>query len=231
VQRRCVRTHHHAFCFSELHERRLRELGFRGEITRLRGLYDGPTAPATPKPAEPVVVFAGRHIREKQVPALVEALAEARIHAPELRATIFGDGPDRPEVLRLVAEYGLDGDVEAPGFVDQEVVERAFTTALCLALPSRREGYGLAVVESCARGTPVVVVAGPDNAATELVEDGVNGVIASSAAPADLSAAILRVLAAGLPMRESTVAWFARSVGELSVDSSLRRVLTVYRES
>ena len=54
---------------------------------------------------------------------------------------------------------------------------------MCLVLPSRREGYGLVVVEAAALGTPSVVVRGPDNAATELVEDGKNGFVAPSADP------------------------------------------------
>ena len=68
-------------------------------------------------------------------------------------------------------------------------------------LPSRREGYGLVVVEACAAGTPAVVVADPDNAATELIEEGVNGFVAASASPQDLAAAILRVRDAGPALR------------------------------
>ena len=49
---------------------------------------------------------------------------------------------------------------------------------MCLVLPSRREGYGLVVIEAAAHGTPSVVVADPDNAAVELVTEGVNGFIA-----------------------------------------------------
>ena len=54
-------------------------------------------------------------------------------------------------------------------------------TALCMALPSSREGYGLVVVEAAASATPSVVVAGEDNAATELVDEGENGFVAASA--------------------------------------------------
>jgi glycosyltransferase involved in cell wall biosynthesis len=133
-------------------------------------------------------------------------------------------------VLRLIEELGLERDVSAPGFVDQELVEQVLRSALCLVLPSRREGYGLVVVESCAAGTPVVVVAGPDNAAAELVEEGVNGVVAASASAGDLAEAILRVRAAGRPLRESTADWFARNADRLSLESSLRRVLAVYEE-
>ena len=42
---------------------------------------------------------------------------------------------------------------------------------------------GLIVVEASSKGTPSVVARAPDNAAVELVEDGVNGVIAESASP------------------------------------------------
>ena len=228
VQRLCVRLPHRAFCFSRLHARRLREEGFRGDPTVLEGEYAGPLAPPVPRPAEPLVVFAGRHIPEKRVPALVPAIARARETLPDLRAVIFGDGPDRPEVRRLVAAHDLEGIVDVPGFVPTAVVEDAIRRALCLVLPSRREGYGLVVVEASAVGTPSVVVRDPDNAATELIADGENGVISPSAAPHDLAAAILRVHAAGPALRASTAAWFARNARRLSLAASLDLVAASY---
>ena len=63
------------------------------------------------------------------------------------------------------------------------------------------------VIEAASHGTPSVVVAAPDNAAVELVEEGVNGFVAASDAPADLAAAMARV-AAGPALRESTAAWW-----------------------
>jgi glycosyltransferase involved in cell wall biosynthesis len=95
-------------------------------------------------------------------------------------------------------------------------------------LPSRREGYGLVVVEAAARGVPVVVVAGPDNAAVELVEEGVNGAVAASAEPRELAAAIVRVHSAGAPLRESAAAWFRANADRLSFDRSFERVLEAY---
>jgi glycosyltransferase involved in cell wall biosynthesis len=175
-----------------------------------------------------MVVFAGRLIPEKQATAVVPAVALARERIPELQATIFGDGPERAALLRLIDESGLDGAIRAPGFVAGELVEHAVKRALCLLFPSRREGYGLVVVEAAAVGTPTIVVDGPDNAAAELVEDGTNGFVAKSADPQELGAAILRVHEAGPALRESTADWFRRNRKRLSLETSVERVLAVY---
>ena len=231
VQRLCVRTNHRAFALAELHARRLRELGFRGEVTVLGGLYDGPSAtPLEADSAEPVVVYAGRHIPEKQVAAIVPALARARARVPGLRGELYGDGPRRTEVLRAIEREGLSDVVDAPGFVGADDVRDALRRALCLVLPSRREGYGLVVVEAAALGTPSVVVDGPDNAATELVEEGVNGIVAPSAEPIDLADAIVRVHEGGASLRRSTASWFERNERRLSLEASVEQVLEAYAE-
>jgi glycosyltransferase involved in cell wall biosynthesis len=231
VQRLCIRVPQRAFSFSRLHARRLREEGLRGEITVLEGEYTGSVAAVDPVPAEPIVVFAGRHIPEKRAPSVVTAVARARETVPDLRAEIYGDGPEHATVLRTIARTGLEDVVSAPGFVEFARVDASLRRALCMVLPSRREGYGLIVIEAAALGTPSVVVAEEDNAAVELIEDGVNGVVAASARPDDLAAAILRIHAAGHAMRESTAAWFAQNAQRLSLDSSLDRVLTSYADS
>ena len=74
------------------------------------------------------------------------------------------------------------------------------------------------------------MVAGPDNAAVELVEDGVNGFVAASAEPVDLADAIVRVYQAGPALRESTRDWFRRNAQRLSIASSLERVSAAYSE-
>jgi glycosyltransferase involved in cell wall biosynthesis len=227
VQRACLRIPQRAFCFSRLHERRLREMGIRGELRLLEGQVDVRGA-ESPEDARPVAVFAGRFIPEKRVPALVPALARAIEEIPDLRAELYGDGPERDDVLRAVAELGLDGAVSVPGFVEREQLERALASALCLLLPSTREGYGRVVVEASARGVPVVVVAGPDNAATELVDEGVNGTVASSAAADELAAAIVRVHHAGEALRHSTLEWFRQNEERLSLERSLQIVLDAH---
>jgi len=231
VQRACVRLRQRAFCFAELTAARLHAEGVRGPVAVLTGEYEGSSDAPQPLPARPEIVFAGRHIPEKRVPALVRAFALLRDRAPELRLVIYGDGPERADVLALIDSLGLGDVTRAPGFVSPEELDRGLAQALCMVLPSRREGYGLIIVEAAARGVPSVVVAGPDNAATELVEEGLNGFIAASANPEDLVAAILRVRAAGPQLRASTAAWFTDNAQRLSLAGSLDRVAAVYADA
>jgi glycosyltransferase involved in cell wall biosynthesis len=86
----------------------------------------------------------------------------------------------------------------------------------------------MVVVEAAARGTPSVVVAGEDNAATELIEEGVNGTVATGSEPAAVADAIARVHAGGAELRERTARWFARNAEPLSLEASLRTVLAGY---
>jgi glycosyltransferase involved in cell wall biosynthesis len=246
VQRLCARVPQRAFCFSQLHAARLRAEGLRGPVTVLRGLYaetsappassEPPTsslAPSFPSSSErretaPVVLFAGRLIPEKQVTLGVEAMAIATRQIAGLRGEFLGDGPERAKLDAAIVEHGLRGVVSAPGFADSELLEAEMRRALCLLLPSRREGYGLVVVEAAARGTPSIVVAGEDNAATELIVEGVNGLIVASADPQAIADAILRIYESGPTLRESTARWFAANAERLSLEHSLSVVLESY---
>jgi glycosyltransferase involved in cell wall biosynthesis len=237
VQRTCVRLQQRAFCFSRLHAERLRAEGLRGPLTTLRGVYTGPTVPegaaliSDPEPdPEQFVLYAGRHIPEKRLLAIVAAMALARDRLPGLRAVITGDGPERARLQHAITAAGLDDVITLPGFVDEATLRQLFRGALCFLLPSRREGYGLVVVEAAAHGTPSVVVAGPDNAATELIVEGTNGVIAPTASALDLASAILRIDNAGPALRQSTAAWFAQHAEGLSLAGSLDQVQAAYHD-
>jgi glycosyltransferase involved in cell wall biosynthesis len=230
VQLLCARLPQKAFCFSQLHARRLRAEGLRGEPTVLEGEYAGTLDTPTAHPAESLVVFAGRLIPEKQAPLAVAAfaLAARRIAVSGLRGEFYGDGPEREALERAIEQHGVGEIASAPGFVDATRIDDALSRAMCMLSTSRREGYGMVVIEAAARATPSVVVAGEDNAAVELVQEGVNGVVAPSADPEAIASAIVRVHEAGMVMRESTAKWFEQNARRLSLESSLRAVLASY---
>ena len=231
VQRSCARIHQHAFCFSRLHADRLRAEGVRSEIHVLEGAYDGSlrTAATGPVAAEPVVVFAGRLIPEKRAPALVPAIEAARQRVPELRCEIFGDGPERSEVERQVTARGLGTVIDVPGFVETARIASALRRALCMALPSSREGYGLIVIEAASHRR-----AERRRRRARQRRDGARRGRGERrrrpdrVPPGRWPTAILRVHEAGPAMRASTAEWFARNARRLSLESSLDSVTAAY---
>ena len=232
LQNRVARIPQHALIPSRLHLRRLLDAGVNGPVTLLSGQFDGEIEPL-PRPAAspPTVVFAGRHIPEKRVLAVPAAIELARREVPELCAVIFGDGPDQEAVVADISLRGLADVISTPGFVPREEIDEAIGSATCLLHPSEREGYGMVVVEAAAKGTPSIVVRGPDNAATDLVEDEVNGFIAPSADPETLAGAIIRTVREGAALRERTAAWANAHGRALTIEGAMDQVLEVYERA
>lgn len=115
-----------------------------------------------------------------------------------------------------------------PGRVSHEQVMTTVAAASCLLHPSEREGYGLAVVESVSLGTPAVLVRGPENASTDLIEDGVNGFVVETADPQVMANAVVAAVQGGSELRASTLDWYVRHREELSIESSLAAVEASY---
>ncbi len=231
VQRLCAWLTPHAFVFSDLHARRLREEGMRGPATRLPGPLAGDLeAHPAPMPEAPLVLFVGRMIPEKRASLVPAAIAAAREALPALRGLIIGDGPEHARLLAAIAALRLDEVIEAPGFVEAAEVRHAFERATCLLAPSSREGFGIVAIEAAAAATPSIVVRGPDNAMVERVAEGVNGFVVDEAEPWALAVAILAAHAGGQALRDATAEWFAREAPRLTSRATMRAVEACYRE-
>ncbi len=234
VQTRCLRLPDRSFTFSRMVERRLREYGHRAPVVRLTGEYAGPDPVGGDRhadpPRPPLVVFAGRHIPEKRVLSIPPAVAAARRQIPDLRCAILGDGPDTKALRNLVGDLGLEDAVDVRGRVGSNEVRSTIASASCLLNPSEREGYGLVIVEAAALGTPTIVVDGPENAATELIEPGVNGFVAESHAPEVLARPMVEAVRDSASLRRSTFGWYEANRELLSLRGSLEKIEAVYAE-
>jgi glycosyltransferase involved in cell wall biosynthesis len=224
-----ARLRHQPIVHSELHATRFRRLQKERRALHSRGLLATSTAYETPARADQFVIYAGRFIPEKQVPAIVAALAHVRKRQPALRACLIGDGPDEVAVRDAIRLAGLDASIDLPGFVSEETLAETLRRALCLVLLSRREGYGLVVAEAASLGVPSVVLRHPDSAAAELIVEGVNGFTCATTNPGEVASAILRVHDAGDALRRDTLAWFQSNTATLTMNGSLPRLLDAYR--
>jgi glycosyltransferase involved in cell wall biosynthesis len=216
-----------ATCHSQLTGRQLRSEGLKGVLLVSPGLIDGDAggSPSTSLARPPYVLYAGRHIPDKRVETLPAAISAARRTIPGIRLVILGTGPSSEAVDAAIAAAGAAEWTERPGFVSETTLQELLRDASVLVNPSRREGYGLVVVEASAYGTPVVLVDHEGNAATELIEPGTNGFVAASDRPTDLADAIIRVLNDGDGLRSRTRSWYEEAVRTRTVERTVDQML------
>ncbi len=94
------------------------------------------------------------------------------------------------ELVDLVRELALEDTVSLPGYVENPL--ELWRDADLYVQPSRREPFGLGVIEAMSVGTPVITSA--VGGMTEIVEPGRSGLLVSPDSPPDLADAICRVL-------------------------------------
>jgi glycosyltransferase involved in cell wall biosynthesis len=128
---------------------------------------------ADARPGGPDVLYVGRLVRDKGVDLLLEAVAELHRSGARVTGAVVGDGPDRARLERRGRRLGLDRHVRFGGWLGSAAdVLGAMRSARVLALPSRREGFGLVALEAAACGVPVITVDVAENAAAGLVRAG-----------------------------------------------------------
>ncbi|MEZ4669094.1 MAG: glycosyltransferase family 1 protein [Anaerolineae bacterium] len=68
-----------------------------------------------------------------------------------------GKGWDYEAIFQAVRDYGLDGEVQFPGYLPVEDLPLWYNSAEVFLYPSLFEGFGLPALEAMACGTPVIV--------------------------------------------------------------------------
>jgi glycosyltransferase involved in cell wall biosynthesis len=148
---------------------------------------DGGTPPLSSR----VVVAAGRLNRQKGFDLLVPAFARVLEEAPDWELRIYGTGPERGALQRQIASLGVDGGVRLMGATPQ--LGSALAEGSLFVLSSRFEGFGMVLVEAMSKGLPVVSFDCP-RGPSEIVTDGVDGLLVPAEDVDALATAILRVI-------------------------------------
>ncbi len=160
----------------------------RGSVQTIHnGVPDGPIAAVARPRSGPLIGAIGRLERQKGFDTLIRALADLD-HAALL---IVGDGSERGRLEAIAREVGVAERILWVGWCDDP---RAYLPAVdVLALPSRFEGFPLAVLEALLART--AVVAADVGSVREAVVDGKTGLLVPPDDPGALAAALRRLLA------------------------------------
>ncbi len=140
----------------------------------------------------PVLLTVARLIRQKGVFDLLDAFSMARKQRP-CRLVYAGTGPEAVELSRRVGERGLGDSVRLVGYVEGAALEREYGSAAVFVLPSYfAEGFPLAVMEAMSHGLPVITT--PIRGCADYLVDGEHALFVPPRSPAELAAALLRLL-------------------------------------
>ena len=150
----------------------------------------------------PVVVMLSRLNPQKGIDYFLEAAAYVRERCPKAHFLVVGDRfilqdgvrqrdvAYQQELERRAARLGLGRCMVFTGF--RADVPELLAEAAVSVLPSLSEGLSNTLLESMAAGVPVVATTVGGN--TELIEDGVNGLLVPPRDPAALAEAICAIL-------------------------------------
>jgi glycosyltransferase involved in cell wall biosynthesis len=121
------------------------------------GLDEAPAQSlAGPRAGAPRVVVLSRLVPHKQIEDALEAVAQLRPRVPGLHLDIVGDGWWRQRLIDHVRQLGISDAVTFHGHVDDVTKHHVLQSSWVHLLPSRKEGWGLAVVEAAQHGVPTI---------------------------------------------------------------------------
>ncbi|MGD9209860.1 MAG: glycosyltransferase family 4 protein [Desulfobacteraceae bacterium] len=160
-------------------------------------LFNGDKSSRLPAPPYRVLTIA-RLTAKKGIPTVLAAIRKLVDQGFNVRHTLIGDGDDRKSILALIKTLGLEENSHWLGTLPHHEVLLQYQQADLFVLGCEvasngdRDGIPNVLAESMAMRVPVVVT--NVSAISELVEDGLTGLLVPAGEPEQMAAAMERLL-------------------------------------
>jgi glycosyltransferase involved in cell wall biosynthesis len=178
----------------------------------------------------PELLFVGRLVPHKRADVAVEALAALDDEHRHVRLGVIGVGPELEHLRELAQRLGVDQRVEFLGSIEHhERVWSLLRGADVFLAPSEREGFGLAVAEALAVGTPTITVSAAGNEARTFIDEGRTGSVVPPGDPDAMAVAITHWLETR-PQRDQLGAAFWSTHADLDWAHSAAKYAQLLRD-
>jgi glycosyltransferase involved in cell wall biosynthesis/uncharacterized membrane protein YbhN (UPF0104 family) len=176
----------------------------------------------------PYVLLTNRHYPQKRFDLAIRAMQKVRKDHPKVQLIVPGPATSHTTTLRaLTAELNLSDCVLLLGAITEDELNRLYEGAAVYVYPAPEEDFGMGVIESMARGVPVVAW----NQAGPTVTVGPNtGHLVEPLDVGDYAAGISKLLedpSANQATGERAFEWVRRFDWERHLDTLQRVVLQV----
>ncbi|MFD4295231.1 glycosyltransferase family 4 protein [Rhodococcus sp. NPDC058505] len=135
-----------------------------------------PTGDAAARTDHPSICVLSRLVPHKQIEDALAAVATLRDRIPGLHLDVVGGGWWEQNLRESAAGLGIADAVTFHGHVPEQRKHELLSRSWVHVMPSRKEGWGLAVIEAAQHGVPTVGYRS-SRGLTDSIVDGVTGVV------------------------------------------------------
>lgn len=172
------------------------------------------------------VVAVGRLVPVKGFHLLIQAWEKVASVHPEWELEIWGDGPERDSLQRLVREKGLEDHVFLRGVTDD--VQGKLLQSSMLVFSSLFEGFGMVLVEAMACGVPCVAFACPCGP-RDVISPEEDGLLVPTGDTEQLAGTIIRLMDQP-ELRRTMGAAARRKAARYTLDAIAAEWMNLFRE-
>lgn len=173
----------------------------------------------------PDTLLFGTVSRLLQIKGIDDAI-RALARAPRVHLVVAGDGPERDALTALAAQLNMANRVHFLGW--RSPIAPVLAALDGLLAPSRREGFGMSVLEAMQQGIPVI--ASSAGAHPETVVDGYTGLLVPPDDPAALTKAIVSLVESAHLRQAMGAAGRERVASVFTTERMVDATLALYRE-
>ncbi|MEG4213244.1 glycosyltransferase family 4 protein [Microcoleus sp. S13_B4] len=174
----------------------------------------------------PILFTARRLVHRVGLDKLLMAIAMIKPQIPDIWLAIAGKGPLQAVLQQQATDLGLNDNVKFLGFLPDDQLPIAYQAADLSVMPSQSlEGFGLAVLESLACGTPALCT--PVGGMPEILEPFSPNLIAASTEATAIAERLEALLMGKVPMpsREACQEYAAKNFDWQKIAQKVRKVL------
>ena len=178
---------------------------------------------------EPLLLYVGRLSREKNVDYLLKIVEVVRKKGWRARLLIVGEGQLRRHLSERIKKLKMEREIVMTGYLRGEQLLCAYLSADAFLLASRNELQSIATMEAMAMKCLPLIGKGEQNAAQELVREGINGYLFSLEDPEDAADKVIRILSDDTlkrSMREASL----EMIQAHNIENSISRLEKIYQK-
>ncbi len=176
----------------------------------------------------PFLLYVGRLSYEKNPGYLIEIMESLLKKRSKVKLLMVGEGVLKDKLKEKIAECGLKKKVILTGYLEGKDLLCAYLEADIFILPSFYELQSIATLEAMATRNAILIGKSRENAAQELVKEGVNGYTFSLDDSQDASDKIENILGNG-KLKQSMQEESCRMVQAHSLERSVSRLEKIYK--